>query len=44
MGSNRKQTRIIRKRKAKPNKVNLKKNMRRIQKNADILRKLASEE
>lgn len=38
MGSNRKKTEIIRARKRKPNKVNLKKNKKRIQKNADILR------
>ena len=40
--SNRKQTRLVRARKARPNKANLKKNLRRIQKNAEILRELAS--
>lgn len=40
--SNRKQTRLVRARKARPNKANLKKNLKRIQKNAEILRELAS--
>ncbi len=40
--SNRKKTRLVRARKARANKVNLKKNQNRIQKNAEILRKLAS--
>ena len=40
--SNRKQTRLVRARKARPNKANLKKNLRRTQKNAEILRELAS--
>ncbi|MBW1903179.1 MAG: hypothetical protein JRJ20_16355 [Deltaproteobacteria bacterium] len=44
MGSNRKQTMLVRARKAKSNKVNLKKNQKRIQKNAEILRELASKE
>ncbi len=39
--SNRKQTRLIRARKARANKANLKKNQKRIQKNAEILRELA---
>jgi len=43
MGSNSKQTKAIRKVKAKPNKKNLKKNLERVQKNAAILRELASE-
>lgn len=43
MGSNSKQTSLIRARKAKSNKKNLKKNQTRIQKNAEILRELASE-
>ena len=44
MGSPRKQTKAIRARKAKPNKVNLKKNQKRIQKNSEILRELDSKE
>jgi hypothetical protein len=40
--SNRKQTRLVRARKARANKPNLKKNQKRIQKNAEILRELAS--
>ncbi len=40
--SNRKLTRLVRARKARSNKVNLKKNLKRIQKNAEILRELAS--
>jgi len=43
MGSNSKQTKAIRKVKAKPNKKNLKKNLERFQKNTAILRELASE-
>ena len=43
MGSNSKQTSLIRARKARSNKENLKKNQERIQKNAEILRELASE-
>jgi len=42
MGSNSKQTGLIRARKAKSNKKNLKKNQERVQKNAEILRELAS--
>jgi len=44
MGSNRKQTELIRARKARSNKTNLKKNQKRIQKNVEILRELASKE
>ena len=43
MGSNSKQTKAIRRVKAKPNRKNLKKNLERVQKNAAILRELASE-
>ncbi len=43
MGSNSKQTKLIRARKAKPNRKNLKKNQERVQKNAEMLRELASE-
>jgi hypothetical protein len=43
MGSNSKQTGLIRARKAKSNKKNLKKNQERVQKNAEILRELASQ-
>lgn len=43
MASNSKKTKAIRARKAKPNKKNLKKNLARFQKNAAILRDLASE-
>jgi hypothetical protein len=42
MGSNRKRTTAIRVRKAKPNQKNLKKNLARVQKNAEILKELAS--
>ena len=42
MGSNRKQTELIRERKARSNKVNLKANQKRIKKNNEILRDLAS--
>jgi hypothetical protein len=44
MGSNRKQTELIRARKSRPNKANLKKNQKRIQRNVEILRELASNE
>jgi len=40
--SNRKTTQLVRARKARANKPNLKKNQKRIQKNAEILRELAS--
>ena len=43
MGSNSKQTGLIRARKAKSNKKNLKKNQARVQQNAEALRKLAAE-
>jgi len=43
MSSNSKQTKAIRARKAKPNKKNIKKNLVRVQRNAAILRDLASE-
>ena len=39
--SNRKQTRLVRARKARPNETNLKKNQKRVQKNAETLRELA---
>ena len=42
MGSNSKKTKLIRARKARANKTNLKKNTKRIQRNAEILRDLAS--
>ena len=44
MGSNAKKTRLIRARKAKANKRNLKNNMKRIQRNTEILRELALED
>ena len=44
MGSNRKQTELIRARKSRSNKTNLKKNQKRIQKNVEILKELASKE
>ena len=44
MAANRKKTNIIRARKAKPNKKNLKVYMKRIQRNTEILRELASSE
>lgn len=44
MASNSKKTKRIRARKSKPNKANLKKNQRRIQENARILKKLAEVE
>lgn len=43
MSSNAKQTKAIRARKAKPNRKNLKKNLKRVQENSAILKKLASE-
>ncbi|UCF83307.1 MAG: hypothetical protein JSV50_19360 [Desulfobacteraceae bacterium] len=43
MASNRKKTNIVRDRKKKPNKGNLKKNLERVQRNAVRLRELASE-
>lgn len=43
MASNSKKTKAIRARKAKPNKLNIKKNQVRIQQNGAILRELASE-
>jgi hypothetical protein len=43
MSSNRKKTEAIRDRKSKPNKGNLKKNLARIQRNAQRLKELASE-
>ena len=42
MASNSKKTKAIRARKAKPNKANSKKNSKRIQENARILRELGS--
>ena len=42
MSSNAKKTKRIRARKAKPNKRNLKANLKRIQKNGEILKELAS--
>lgn len=42
MGSNRKRTTAIRTKKAKPNQKNLKKDEARMQKNAAILKELAS--
>lgn len=44
MASNSKKTKRIRNRKAKPNKQNLKSDMSRVKKNAQILRDLASNE
>ena len=44
MACNRKKTTSIRERKNRPNKSNRKADLKRIQKNADILRELASEE
>ncbi|MCD4716288.1 MAG: hypothetical protein K8R45_06040 [Desulfobacterales bacterium] len=44
MAANRKKLNIIRVRKAKPNKKNLKVYMKRIQRNTEILRELASSE
>ncbi|SPD72860.1 hypothetical protein PITCH_A1580015 [uncultured Desulfobacterium sp.] len=42
MSSNKKQVKIIRANKAKPNRANLKKNHNRIQENIQILRELAT--
>lgn len=42
MSSNAKKTKLIRARKAKSNKKNLKKDLQRIQNNAEILRELAT--
>jgi len=42
MAANRKKTKAIRARKAKPNRRNLKTNQKRIQKNKEILKELAS--
>jgi hypothetical protein len=42
MSSNSKKTKAIRARKAKSNKTNLKRGLKRIQRNAEILRDLAS--
>ncbi len=44
MASNRKKTKAIRQNKSKPNKDNLKANLKRLQKNAEILREMASDE
>ena len=44
MASKTKKAKNIRKWKNKPNKANLKTDMKRIQKNADILRELASKD
>jgi hypothetical protein len=44
MTSNSKKTKAIRGRKTKPNKANLKANMKRIQKNTDLLRELAEKD
>ncbi|MFH1240846.1 MAG: hypothetical protein V1689_00670 [Pseudomonadota bacterium] len=44
MASNRKKTKRIRARKKTPNKANLKADLKRIQRNAEILRGLASTE
>jgi len=43
MGSNRKRTNLIRDKKSSPNKINLKKNKKRIRKNFEILKELASD-
>ena len=42
MASNRKKTKAIRARKAKPNRRNLKANQKRIQRNNEMLKELAS--
>jgi hypothetical protein len=42
MASNTKKTKNIRNRKKRPNKSNMKANMKRIQRNVEILRELAS--
>ncbi len=44
MASNTKKTKMIRKRKDKPNKMNLKKDAKRISRNIEILRELEQEE
>jgi hypothetical protein len=44
MPSNAKKTRSIRRKKAKPNKANLKADLKRVQRNAARLRELAEEE
>jgi hypothetical protein len=44
MASNSKKTKSIRYRKAKPNRRNLKADQKRIQRNAEILKELASKE
>lgn len=44
MGSNLKKTKLIRARKARPNKINQKSQQKRVQKNAEILRELAAED
>jgi hypothetical protein len=44
MASNSKKTKAIRDRKTKPNKANLKVNIKRIQKNTQILRELAEKD
>ena len=44
MASNSKRTEAIRKRKAKPNTGNLKKNRERVEKNREILRELAAKD
>ena len=44
MSSNRKQTEAVRERKSKPNKVNLKKNQKRIQENTERLKELAAQQ
>lgn len=44
MASNTKKTKIIRKKKRKPNKENLKKYLRRIRENANILQRLEKQE
>lgn len=44
MASNRKKTKAIRARKAKPNRRNLKANQKRIQRNNEMLKELASKD
>ncbi len=44
MASNTKKAKSIKKRKMKPNKANLKADQKRIQRNAEILRELASKD
>ena len=44
MASNSKKTKAIRQNKSKANKVNLKANLKRIQRNSEALRKLTSDE